>query len=113
MNVGVDATGLANRHGDGRFARNAIRRLVELDPGTRYVLHVDAAIAQSVELPAGADVKLLPLGRDAASALATDATRPLADLLRQIRAAGRGGYDAFLFPSLVTWVPSFGVPAVV
>jgi glycosyltransferase involved in cell wall biosynthesis len=113
MNVGVDATGLANRHGDGRFARNAIRRLVELDPGTRYVLHLDAATASAVELPAGAEVRMLPLGRDAAGALAADATRPAADLLRQARAAARGGYDAFLFPSLVTWVPSFGVPAVV
>jgi glycosyltransferase involved in cell wall biosynthesis len=113
MNVGVDATGLANRHGDGRFARNAIRRLVELDPDTRYVLHVDPATARTVELPAGAEVKPLRLSRDAAGALAADATRPLADLLRASLAAGRGRYDAFLFPSLVTWVPAVGVPAVV
>jgi glycosyltransferase involved in cell wall biosynthesis len=113
MNVGIDATGLANRHGDGRFARNAIRRLVELDPDTRYVLHADPATARAVELPAGAEVRLLRLGRDAAGALAPDATRPVADLVRAALAASREGYDAFLFPSLVTWVPSFGVPTVV
>lgn len=113
MNVGVDATGLANRHGDGRFARNAIRRLVELDPDTRYVLHLDAATARAVELPAGAEVRRLELGRDAAAALSADSPRPLADLARASLAATRGGYDAFLFPSLVTWVPAFGMPTVV
>ena len=34
MRVGIDATSWANRRGYGRFARNVIRRLVELDPDT-------------------------------------------------------------------------------
>jgi glycosyltransferase involved in cell wall biosynthesis len=113
MRVGVDATAVANRHGDGRFARNAIRRLVELDPATEYVLHLDDRSAAEFPPPAGARVRRLPLRPESSVGLAAHGTRPLGDLLRMSVAASRGNYDAFLFPSLVTYVPALGTPTVV
>src|SRR5215211_512063 len=108
MRVGVDATAFGNRHGDGRFARNAVRRLIELDRESRYVLFVDDRTAASVDLPASAEVRSLPLGRGPSSYR----TRSIRDLLRLVAAAGRRKYDAFLFPSVVSWFPAVGAPSV-
>jgi glycosyltransferase involved in cell wall biosynthesis len=108
MRVGVDATAFGNRHGDGRFARNAVRRLIELDGESRYVLLVDDRSAESVELPARAEARSLPLRRGSSSYRA----RPARDLARLTAAAGRRRYDAFLFPSLVSWFPAVGTPSV-
>ena len=53
MRIGVDATSWVNRRGYGRFARNALTRLVALDGEATYVFVIDEASAPSVELPAG------------------------------------------------------------
>lgn len=111
--MGIDASAFAHRHGDGRFARNAVRALVELDPEAEYVLHLDPATAAATELPPGAEVRIVGLRRGGGAGLRTDATRPPADLLRMAHAASTGGYDAFLFPSVIGYVPTVGVPAVV
>jgi glycosyltransferase involved in cell wall biosynthesis len=91
MRVGVDATAFGNRHGDGRFARNAVRRLVELDEDSEFVL-------------IGAETALRP---------SAHSTRSARDLLRLARAANRGKFDVLLFPSLVSWFPTRGTPSVV
>jgi glycosyltransferase involved in cell wall biosynthesis len=108
MRVGVDATAFGNRHGDGRFARNAVRRLVELDGDTSYVLFADETTAESGELPPGAEVRRLPLRRGASSYT----TRPARDLLRLAAAATRGEHDVLLYPSMVSWFPALGAPSV-
>ena len=113
MRVGIDASAFADRHGDGRFARNAVGALIALDPATEYVLHLDPETLEAVELPPGAAVRTVGLRRGAATGLRTDATRPPLDLLRMAHAATTGGYDAFLFPSLIGYVPTLRVPTVV
>ncbi len=105
MQVGVDATAFGNRHGDGRFARNAVRRLIELDRESRYVLFTDKRALDGVDLPADRAAWRL---RDPSSYR----TRPARDLLRLAAAAHRYEYDAFLFPSLVSWFPAIGTPSV-
>jgi len=107
MRVGVDATAFGNRHGDGRFARNAVRRLVELDGEADYVLLLDEGHASHPDLPAGAELRPLALGRGSSAY----STRPVRDLVRLGRAAA--GFDVLLFPSLVTWFPTRGTPSVV
>jgi glycosyltransferase involved in cell wall biosynthesis len=96
--VGVDATSWGNRRGYGRFARNAVGRLVALDPETSYVFYA----VDDVELPDGATRR-----RVGASG------RGLLDLLRLGAAASRDGLDAFLFPSVYTYFPVLRVPTVV
>jgi glycosyltransferase involved in cell wall biosynthesis len=109
MLVGVDATAFGNRHGDGRFARNVVRRLVELDSQTRYVLFLDESEAARAELPAGAEVCTLALGRTTTAYSA----RPTRDLLRLTWAASSRRCDALLYPSLVSWFPVMRTPSVV
>ena len=47
LRVGVDATSWVNRRGYGRFARNAVGRLVALDNSSTYVLYIDEQSARS------------------------------------------------------------------
>lgn len=113
MRVGVDATSWVNRRGFGRFARNAVSRLVERDPDSTYVLFVDHASAPEARFPAGAVVRRVTLDRPPSEAAAAQSSRGLRDLLRLTRAAGRDDLDAFLFTSVYTYFPVLRVPTVV
>jgi glycosyltransferase involved in cell wall biosynthesis len=109
MRVGVDATSWVNRRGYGRFARNALSRLVELDADTTYVFVVD--VGSSADLPG--ERLLVKLSRPPAEAASAESYRPPADLLRLSAAVTRARFDALLFPSVYTYFPSAGVPTVV
>ena len=113
MRVGVDATSWVNRRGFGRFARNAVGRLVELDAETTYVLYIDAQSADGAALPAAAEHRRIPLSRAPSAAAAADSSRSVRDLLRLTRAVRRDRLDAFLFPSVYTYFPVVGVPTLV
>jgi glycosyltransferase involved in cell wall biosynthesis len=113
VKIGVDATSWANRRGFGRFARNAVGRLVELDSDTTYLLYVDAARATSANLPPGASARPVALRRDPAEAASADSSRGVGDILRLTRAVGTDRPDAVLFPSVYTYFPVLGIPTVV
>lgn len=113
MRVGVDATSWANRRGYGRFARNAVARLVATDGGAEYVLFVDEQTASAEELPPQADLQRVALRRVPAEAAAADSQRALSDLVRLSRAVARQRLDVFLFPSVYTWFPVVRTPTVV
>jgi len=98
MRVGVDATSWHNRRGYGRFARNAVGRLVALDQATAYVFYATS----DIDVPDGASVRRVAAAR-----------RDPFGLIRLVVAASRGGLDAFLFPSVYTYFPIFGVPCIV
>lgn len=111
MRVGVDATSWGNRRGFGRFARNAVGRLVELDRESTYVFLVEDGAAAA--LPAGVEVAPVALSEAPTAAAAAGSSRRVRDLLRLARQARRSRLDAVLFPSLYTWFPTPGTPAVV
>lgn len=109
MRVGVDATSWANRRGYGRFARNALTRLVELDRDATYVFVIENG--NEAELPG--ERLAVELSRPPSEAASADSFRPPADLLRLAAAVTRARFDAFLFPSVYTYFPSAGAPTVV
>ncbi len=111
--IGVDATSWVNRRGYGRFARNAIGRLVALDGDTTYVLVIDEESARTAELPPGAEQLRVSLSRVPSEAASADSFRPPGDLVRLGAAVSRARFDAFLFPSVYTYFPSVRVPTVV
>ena len=109
MRVGVDATSWVNRRGYGRFARNALARLVELDADTTYVFVIDAAT--HADLPG--EQLTVRLSRPPAEAASAGSYRPPADLLRLGAAVTRARFDAVLFPSVYTYFPSAAAPTIV
>jgi glycosyltransferase involved in cell wall biosynthesis len=106
MRVGVDVTGWTRRRGYGRFERNVLRRLIELDVETTYILYVGET--SPADLPAGAERRRVRV-REAPVA---DETRPLRDSIRLMLAVRRDAPDAFIFPAVYTYFPVFGVPTI-
>ena len=113
MRVGVDATSWVNRRGFGRFARNAVRSLIESDPQTQYVMYIDAATADLADLPSGAGTRRVELRRAPSEAASANSNRSVGDLLRMMRAVRRDRPDVFLVPSMYTYFPVVGTPTVV
>lgn len=111
MRVGIDATSWANRRGFGRFTRNVVGRLLELDGATDYVLYIDERSADAAGLPAGIPQRRVTLRRRSEPA-AAQARSPV-DLVRLAGAVRRRDVDAFVFPSVYTYYPVVGVPTVV
>jgi glycosyltransferase involved in cell wall biosynthesis len=110
LRVGVDATSWVNRRGFGRFARNAVGRLVETDLDAEYVLYIDDhSVAQAV-LPERATVRVVDLREAPTVVAAADGSRTISDLLRLRRAVVADRLDAFLFPSAYTYFPVGRVP---
>jgi glycosyltransferase involved in cell wall biosynthesis len=106
VRIGIDATSWTNRRGYGRFARNALTRLVERDDKTSYVFVVEQG--SEAELPGERlEVKI------SGPADSAESYRPPTDLLRLAAAVTRARFDAFLFPSVYTYFPSAGSPSVV
>ena len=113
MRVGVDAMSWVNRRGYGRFARNALARLVESDGESTYVFVIDDETARVSALPEQAEVRAVALRRAPTEAAGADSQRPLTDLLRLSRAVAHEKLDVFLFPSVYTWFPVLRTPTVV
>ena len=113
MRVGVDATSWVNRRGYGRFTRNVVTKLIELDPETTYVLYIDDQTAAEAELPARAAQRRISLRHPPSEAARADSSRNLRDMFRLTRAVRRDQLDAFLFPSIYTYFPVVGLPTIV
>jgi glycosyltransferase involved in cell wall biosynthesis len=112
MRVGVDATSWGNRRGYGRFARNAVSKLIDIDPDTTYVLYVVNGSADGA-LPEGAEVRRLLSGHTGGAPRAADSARSPAELARMGWKVARDGVDAFLFPSVYSYFPVPRTPTVV
>jgi glycosyltransferase involved in cell wall biosynthesis len=106
MRVGVDVTGWTRRRGYGRFERNVLRRLIELDAETTYILYVGET--SPADLPAGAERRRVRV----CEAPVADETRPLRDSIRLMLAVRRDAPDAFIFPAVYSFFPVFGIPAI-
>jgi len=108
----VDATSWENCRGFGRFARNAIGRLVELDRETTYVFVTSDAVDESL-LPRGTERLRVPQSDSASQGPTAGSSRSLGDLVRLARTASRKEFAAFLFPSHYSYFPVIRVPTVV
>ena len=111
VRVGIDATSWENRRGFGRFARNAIGRLVAMDSGTTYVFFTPAGC--NIALPDGGVQVPVRLRNASAEGPAATESRSLVDLGRLSWSVRRAHVDAFLFPLVYSYFPVFGVPTVV
>jgi glycosyltransferase involved in cell wall biosynthesis len=105
VRAGVDASGAGERHGDGRYVRNIARALLERAGAVEYTLVGDPGVAGG---PPSAHWRAVQRsGSGAAGGIRSP--RELAALVR----AGSRQLDCFLSPTLSTYFPVLGVPAVV
>ena len=108
----MDATAWGNRRGFGRFARNILTRLVDLDRSTRYIFYADEGTAETLSLPANVSIRGVRLAQPPAGAV-NGSGRSVLDPLRLMRAVYSDAPDAFLFPAVHTYFPVPGIPATV
>lgn len=110
MRIGIDASCWLNRRGFGRYTRELVRALLEVDTRNEYVLFLDAATARDAEnLPDEARAKrvIVPTSAAAAQAASAEGSRSVGDLLAMRRAVASWGdrLDVFYFPADYTYFP--------
>lgn len=110
MRIGIDASCWLNRRGFGRYTRELVRALLDVDAKNEYVLFLDAATARDVnDLPpeSRAGRVIIPTSAAAAQAAAADGSRSPRDLWRMRRAVAEWGdrLDVFYFPADYTYFP--------
>ena len=110
MRIGIDASCWLNRRGFGRYTRELVRALLEVDEKNEYVLFLDAATGHdAADLPPEhrAVRAVVQTSAAAARAAAADGRRSLSDLWRMRRAVASWGrkLDVFYFPADYTYFP--------
>ncbi len=107
MRIGVDATCWGNKRGFGRFTRELLEAVLEIDKTNEYLFFIDGATAESETIPARvkkivAETKVSPI--QAASA---ESSRSVKDLWAMSRAVWQHKIDVFFFPAVYSYFPVF------
>jgi len=105
MRVGIDASCWVNRRGYGRFARELLTALVELDQDSEYYFLVDFAPDEAPPLPARSHKIKVKTSAPAAQAAAASGRRAVRDMWAMGWTARRHGFDLFFFPSVYSYFP--------
>jgi glycosyltransferase involved in cell wall biosynthesis len=107
MRIGVDATCWHNRRGYGRHARALLRALTRLDSSNQYTLFLDSTEAAE-PMPEECEVRMLKPATPTVMAAAANGHRSAADMWRMSRALSAAEFDMLLFPTIYSFVPTFG-----
>jgi glycosyltransferase involved in cell wall biosynthesis len=107
MRIAVDATCWHNRRGYGRHARALLRAVVRLDTENQYTLFLDST-DPAEPMPEGCAVRVNESSVPTVEAASSDGHRSLKDMARQARALSSSEFDVVLFPTIYSFVPTFG-----
>ncbi|MBI2837567.1 MAG: glycosyltransferase family 4 protein [Acidobacteria bacterium] len=108
MRIGIDASCWANRRGYGRYTREIVASILQIDGGNDYVLFLDSETARRCDdLPPGSRLVEVSTRRSAVDAASASGHRSLRDIRAMSRAvtAYRPALDLFYFPSVYTFFP--------
>ena len=104
MNIGIDATCWWNNRGFGRFTREILTALFELDSDHQFFLFVDQPLD---ELARFANVTVIQAAssRPTTEAAVADSSRSPFDMYRLYRAVAQTPIDIMFFPAVYSWYP--------
>ena len=111
MKIGVDASCWTNKRGYGRYTRELLNTLLNLDDQNEYRFFLDEETARlSEDLPESAQRVIVKTSQAASQAASASGHRSLRDLWAMRRAVHRQGQDLDLlyFPSVYTYFPPKG-----
>ncbi|MDQ3041320.1 MAG: glycosyltransferase family 4 protein [Acidobacteriota bacterium] len=106
MRIGVDATCWGNKRGFGRFTRELLEALLEIDKTNEY-LFFDGDTADSETIPARVKKIVAQTEISPIKAASADSRRSLKDLWAMSRAVLRHRIDVFFFPAVYSYFPVF------
>ena len=95
------------KRGFGRHARCLLRALVEVDRRNRYTFFIDAPEVAS-QLPGGIDIRVVAVTAPTIVAASAEGSRRVRDIVAMSRALSVRDLDTLLFPTLYSYVPTFG-----
>lgn len=104
MRIGIDGATWENSRGYGRFTRELVRALVNLDPRNEYVLFVSPFV-RGDSLPPNAQIVRVQTRIAPASAASADGYRSPRDMWAFTRAIATARLDLVFFPSVYSFVP--------
>ena len=113
MRIGIDGSCLSNRRGFGRFARESLKALADLDSPHELVVILDAPSAAQVILPERCESLIVGVKEAPTAAASSQGRRRVSDMLAMGRAAAGARLDLLYFPASYTFFPVWNVPRVV
>ncbi len=105
MKIGVDATCWGNRRGFGRFTRELLSALLEIDQSNDYLFFVDRDSTDAEQLPTRSTKVLVNTRLSQIEAASADSSRSVRDLWAMTDAVRRHRMDAFFFPAVYSFFP--------
>jgi glycosyltransferase involved in cell wall biosynthesis len=108
VNIGIDASCWAHRRGYGRYLRELVSTIIEIDTRHAYTLFLDHHTERHChDLPAKAERVIVSTQSAAADAASASGRRSLRDLWAMSRAVSSTGrdLDLFYFPTVYTFFP--------
>ncbi len=104
MNIGIDATCWWNNRGFGRFTRELLTALFELESPHTYYVFTDQSIPA---LATYGNVRVIevPASRPTTVAAVADGNRSPRDMWRMSRAVAAAPLDLMFFPTVYSWYP--------
>lgn len=105
MRIGIDGGSWDNRRGYGRFLREIVTALGNIDHQHHFVIFLNEDSAREFPSVAGISVKPVRLGQSTGEAAKYDGNRSLTDLLRMSFAVRKEKLDVFWFPTLYSYFP--------
>lgn len=104
MKIGIDATCWWNNRGFGRFTRELLDALFQLESSHSFVLFVDQPIDDVSRYP-NVSVVLVGSSRPTTEAAVADSSRSPVDMFRLYRAVAGASLDIMYFPAVYSWFP--------
>lgn len=108
MRIGVDAACWSNPRGYGRFARELLKALLELDQKNEYVFFLDPETSRFPDLPGRIVRRIPPVSEAPSRAASASGRRSIRDVWRMTRSVAKEKLDIFFFPSVYTYFPLLG-----
>ena len=107
MRIGIDATCWGNKRGFGRFTRELLEALLEIDKTNEYLFFIDNDTADSQAIPARVKKIVAQTETSPIKAASADGRRSLKDLWAMSREVLRHKVDVFFFPAVYSYFPIF------
>jgi glycosyltransferase involved in cell wall biosynthesis len=107
LRIGIDAACWSNKRGYGRFTRELLNAILDLDHDNEYVLFVDPETNTMANFPNGVTRIVLDVTETPSNAASASGNRSLKNMWKTSRTVSREDLDIFFYPSVYTYFPIF------
>ncbi|NOT47188.1 MAG: glycosyltransferase, partial [Acidobacteria bacterium] len=107
MKIGIDACCWGNKRGFGRFTKELLGALLEIDERNEYLFFVDSETTEVGDIPARVTKVVAKTTYSPVKAAAADGRRSLRDVWSMSREVLKHKVDVFFFPAVYSYFPIF------